>query len=115
MRKFTQWLVQPVVDIFDPPYKVAFGEDPAEQIDKKVLYVIGIKNEPWQVEFGCPCGCGDKIILPVNNQTRPRWNIKIDKNGIPTLSPSIWRTKGCKSHFFLRKGRIQWCPDYERA
>ncbi|WP_366931770.1 DUF6527 family protein [Paraburkholderia xenovorans] len=26
-----------------------------------------------------------------------------------TLAPSVDRTVGCKSHFFVRGGRIQWC------
>ncbi|MDM9644782.1 DUF6527 family protein [Rhizobium sp. S163] len=27
----------------------------------------------------------------------------------PTLHPSVWRNSGCRSHFWVRRGRIAWC------
>ncbi|MFX8036043.1 DUF6527 family protein [Acinetobacter baumannii] len=33
----------------------------------------------------------------------------VDESNFPTLSPSIWRSKGCRSHFFVREGLIVWC------
>ncbi|WP_425373246.1 DUF6527 family protein, partial [Klebsiella pneumoniae] len=33
----------------------------------------------------------------------------VDGKGRPTLYPSIWRTTGCRSHFWVRIGRIHWC------
>lgn len=110
IKNFMVWFFQPLSCLFDKPYYVEFLEDPVDSPQKKVLYVVGTEDEPWQVEFLCPCGCKDKIILPVNDNTSPRWIIEIISN-IPTLSPSIWRSKGCKSHFFLRYGKIQWCKN----
>lgn len=107
--KFFRWLFQPLADLWDKPYSVQYVEDPVDLPKKKVLYIIGVPDEPWQVELACPCGCKDKIVLPVNNATEPRWKIRVVNEGTPTLSPSIWRSAGCKSHFFLRQGRIQWC------
>ncbi|MGO9953726.1 MAG: DUF6527 family protein, partial [Dissulfurispiraceae bacterium] len=23
--------------------------------------------------------------------------------------PSVWRKTGCRSHFFIIKGRVKWC------
>ena len=108
---FFNQLFRPFTETFYPPYDVVIEEDPIDDPKEKILYVIGTKIEPWQVEFLCPCGCQEKIVLPVNRQTTPRWHLFIDSKGIPSLSPSIWRSKGCKSHFFLRGGRIQWCPN----
>ena len=34
---------------------------------------------------------------------------KIDKKKRVTLFPSVHRMVGCKSHFFIRKGKIAWC------
>jgi glycyl-tRNA synthetase beta chain len=31
------------------------------------------------------------------------------KDGKPTISPSILRLRGCKSHFFIRNGQVLWC------
>ena len=51
----------------------------------------------------CACGCGDIIILEHNY----KWNI--DENTI-TISPSIGRmTAPCKSHYFIRNGKVVWC------
>ena len=40
---------------------------------------------------------------------RPRWSLTLNADGTATLYPSIWRNRGCHSHFWLRGGRIQWC------
>jgi hypothetical protein len=40
---------------------------------------------------------------------KPRWDIFVDQNGRPTLKPSVWLRVGCRSHFWLRKGRVVWC------
>ncbi|WP_338341959.1 DUF6527 family protein [Shinella sp. WSC3-e] len=44
---------------------------------------------------------------------KPRWDIAVDAKGRPTLRPSVWRNTGCKSHFWLRSGRIVWCGNSE--
>ncbi|WP_394350709.1 DUF6527 family protein [Chitinophaga tropicalis] len=56
----------------------------------------------------CPCGCREQIHLNLVGKYRPCWSWSVDKKRI-TLSPSIWRTAGCCSHFFLRRGQVQWC------
>ena len=68
---------------------------------------------PW-VSFLCPCGCGNDIFLPVVGDTRmkvrshPSWVYGIE-NGKITLAPSILMTGGCKSHYFIRGNRVDWC------
>ncbi|WP_408306747.1 DUF6527 family protein [Paraburkholderia sediminicola] len=57
----------------------------------------------------CPCGCSDAIQLSMIQGQRPRWTLTERNMRCPTLAPSIDRTVGCKSHFFLRRGKIQWC------
>jgi len=32
----------------------------------------------------------------------------------PTINPSVWQTGSCKAHFFIRAGRVAWCPDWVR-
>jgi hypothetical protein len=92
----------------DKPFSIQYVEDPVDTPKKKILYIIGTIDEPWQVEMLCPCGCKDKIVLPLNYETSPRWTLKLKNNSFPTLHPSIWRSKGCKSHFFLKSGKIKW-------
>ncbi|WP_310503288.1 DUF6527 family protein [Rhizobium sp. BK176] len=57
----------------------------------------------------CPCGCGDTIELLVAAETKPCWDVAIDEKRRPTLHPSVWRQKGCRSHFWIRRGRVHWC------
>jgi len=102
------WITNYFSTFWDKPFSVKYTEDPIDHPKGKVLYVIGTVDEPWQVEMRCPCGCNEKIVLPVNYETSPRWSITVSKESIPTLHPSIWRSKGCKSHFFLRQGKIEW-------
>lgn len=73
-----------------------------------VLYVVGEDGKPWCAMLACPCGCGESIRLSLVERDRPRWALTIDGTDRPTLSPSVHRIVGCRSHFFLRAGRIVW-------
>ncbi|WP_313018227.1 DUF6527 family protein, partial [Atlantibacter hermannii] len=55
-----------------------------------------------------PCGCGSVIELLLLEEAKPHWRCSIDENNIPSLYPSVWLNKGCKSHFWLKHGRIHW-------
>jgi hypothetical protein len=66
-------------------------------------------GEDWCVGMRCPCGCGDVIELLVIAEAKPRWDVSADQKDRPTLSPSVWRKAGCRSHFWLRRGRVEWC------
>jgi hypothetical protein len=45
----------------------------------------------------------------VIEEAKPRWNVDLDNRGRVSLHPSVWRQTGCRSHFWLRSGRIEWC------
>ena len=66
-------------------------------------------DEDWCVGMRCPCGCGRTIELLVIAEAKPRWDISIDRKRRPSLSPSVWLQKGCRSHFWLKAGRVRWC------
>lgn len=52
----------------------------------------------------CACGCGEKVFTPTGEGG---W--KFDKN-TTTLSPSIGSFQiPCKSHYFIRNGKVAWC------
>ncbi|WP_229502990.1 DUF6527 family protein [Pseudoduganella guangdongensis] len=57
----------------------------------------------------CPCGCGDTIELLLVAEAKPRWDITIDRQYRPSIVPSVWRSSGCKAHFWISKGRVHWC------
>ena len=62
----------------------------------------------WTV-FHCPCGCSEVVSLPMTEPHRPRWSLRVSRDGYPTLSPSVWRNQGCMSHFWIRDGKVYWC------
>ena len=66
-------------------------------------------GEDWCVGMRCPCGCGKSIELQVFPEARPNWRLAVDSKNQPTLHPSVWVKDGCKSHFWLRNGRVFWC------
>jgi Family of unknown function (DUF6527) len=73
------------------------------------VYLAGDEGHLWAAAMVCPCGCGERIELNLLSQARPCWTAQRHPNGTVTLMPSVWRQKGCKSHFFVRNGRIDWC------
>lgn len=57
----------------------------------------------------CACGCGEKV----RTQLGPLgWTLTQERSG-PTLFPSIgnWQ-KPCRSHYFIRSGRVLWQADW---
>jgi hypothetical protein len=82
-------------------------EDPPDRPLDRVLYVVG-GPAPWCAVLLCPCRCGATIAVSLVAADRPSWTFAADAAERPTLAPSIHRTVGCRSHFFLRSGRIVW-------
>jgi hypothetical protein len=78
--------------------------------ENQVLVVGGPGFKKWAY-LKCPCGCGDFIMLSLSKKTRPRWSVSFDFFNRPTINPSIHQTSGCMSHFWIRKGDIDWCED----
>lgn len=89
-------------------YSISFAEDLPEKLSPLTLYLIGEYENYWQVVMLCPCGCGYKLHMNLLEEYSPYWEYKIE-NGKVSLYPSIDRFVGCKSHFYLKYGKIVWC------
>lgn len=79
----------------------------------EVLY-IGIpagESAPAAAMLLCPCGCGDSVRISLREQDDPHWYFSADEAGRPTLTPSIWRNRGCRSHFTLGGGVVSMIPE----
>jgi hypothetical protein len=72
------------------------------------IYVAGERGNYWGAALLCPCGCEETIQLNLLKDVRPCWHIDELPDGSISIMPSIWRQKGCKSHFFVRDGQIEW-------
>ena len=59
----------------------------------------------------CACGCKNQVVTPLSPA---EWSITYDGRSI-SMSPSIgnWNFE-CKSHYFIRKGRIDWSRKFSR-
>ena len=90
-RKFT------VLTVVDLPIQAKRG----------VFYLVQDGGFAWAASMQCPCGCGDSITLNFIGG-RPCWSAEVDARGFVTVHPSIWRTSGCRSHFWIRQGRVRW-------
>lgn len=93
-------------------YQFCYVQDLPAKLSPKMVYLQTHLNVPWQAAILCPCGCKEQIQLNLVKKYRPAWSVKLDKKLI-SLSPSIHRTEGCCSHFFLRKSKIEWCLGME--
>ena len=94
-----------------PELKAVQVEDFPETYKRGVIYIIG-EDEPWYAAMKCPCGCGEVIRLCLQEEVRPSWKLSHHDNGTISLRPSVWRTSGCRSHFFLRHGNVDWCKNF---
>lgn len=91
------------------PYLVERVEDLPDDIQPLKLYLAGSDQNLWAAAMVCPCGCKDRIELNLLKTAKPCWTALVNPDGTATLEPSVWRQKGCGSHFFLRNGLIEWC------
>jgi hypothetical protein len=78
-----------------------------EVADKDFILVI-YQNKPLWALFRCPCGCRHVISLSLQRIHKPSWTVNKNLSGRPTVYPSVWQTKGCHSHFWIKDGRVYW-------
>lgn len=90
---------------------LVFCEEIPDQREDSVIYVVGSDGVFWQAGMRCPCGCGTLIQLPMSKNGHPRWDLSVDSKGLASLNPSVRRTNGCRSHFFVKRGEVIWCPN----
>ncbi len=77
-----------------------------EYIPKELCSGILYVSQRFQVAAHlCACGCKSKVVTPLGDC---EWEFT-EKNGKPTLSPSIgnWQIP-CRSHYWITNGEIIW-------
>jgi hypothetical protein len=81
--------------------------DPTSALHARQLVLVGSPEKPKWLRFACPCRCGEVIALNLMNNYQPHWSVTINVDKTLNLSPSIDATS-CRSHFWIRKNRIEW-------
>lgn len=95
--------------------EVVKSPPPNNEIPDGKFIVVTPSVEPKWALFKCPCGCGHVITLSLASDRTPRWQVRLEKGGYPTLHPSVRQLNGCYSHFLVRGGQILWCDDTGRS
>lgn len=85
------------------------GDSLPPKLPRRNILLARDGDEDWCVGMRCPCGCRSTIELLIVQGVAPRWDLRVDGRGLPTLHPSVFLQKGCRSHFWLKHGRIHWC------
>ncbi|WP_148869033.1 DUF6527 family protein [Tenacibaculum adriaticum] len=112
MKRIIRWFKQFVSGLSGNQYlkyKFKIVKELPQHPEDNVFYIEGDKNKNdfWYGQMKCPCGCNDTLTLNLIDDVKPCWSVHIIDNKI-SLAPSVWRTKNCKSHFWLREGLIKW-------
>ncbi|WP_124979092.1 DUF6527 family protein [Nonlabens xiamenensis] len=99
-------------EIVDNGYQLLSSNEIPLDIDPKIIYVEGnskILGNNWYAHFICPCGCEERIMLNLLEDVSPSWSLTINKDKTSfSIYPSIWRTNNCKSHFWIKDGKVLW-------
>lgn len=88
--------------------RIVTGDSLPLTLPRRDLVLARDEEGDWCAGLRCPCGCGHIIELMLLREVTPRWDLSVDGAGRPTLHPSVWLQRGCRSHFWLRNGRIHW-------
>jgi hypothetical protein len=106
MKNFLRWLCPSLMGL----YTVRHVTDEPQELSTRIIYVVGERDNEWLASFCCPCGCGAHVRLNLLDcEGRPKWNVHEDTRKRASLRPSVSRNVGCKSHFWVSKGDVQWC------
>ena len=107
--RWPKWLLK-LAELFLPVRAliVVEGGDLPDKLPRRDLVLLRESSEDWSVAMRCPCGCGQRVELALIPEAKPRWTLRIEPDRSPTLAPSVWLSDGCRSHYFVRRGKVQW-------
>ncbi len=109
VSSFRQWRLSRQRSVNAQRFGYLRVDEVPDALKPAIVYVAGEGVYIWAAAMVCPCGCGDVIELNLLRKVRPCWSVRGHADGTVTLTPSVWRSRGCRSHFFVRHGRIDWC------
>lgn len=91
-----------------PVFSAEFVEDEPDALHDRRVYFVG-GRDPIYAAMSCPCACGAVLRMNLRLEADPCWSWATRDEGAVTLKPSVWHQTGCRSHFFLRDGLVDWC------
>jgi hypothetical protein len=103
-----QWLIRRGW-LIKPDFVLRIVPESPDTLENGILYAEVRGGYLKWAHLRCP-KCAEHIQLPVAT-AKSAWSLRRDVLGRPTITPSVWQTRTCGAHFFLRKGKIEWCLD----
>jgi len=92
-------------------YTIAIAPDvEKDRLPADVLVIERRAGKDRWVHFRCPCPCQETISLNLMTSQMPFWSLIWHADGTVSVTPSVDKTSGCRSHFFIRRCRIEWAP-----
>lgn len=112
LKKLFNWILSFFIikkAYYEKGYKLIIVSELPKVTNENVIYIEGNESqkEYWYALLKCPCGCQENIMLNLMEDAKPCWNVNVNDSGI-SVSPSIWRTVNCKSHFWLSNSKVIW-------
>jgi len=112
IKRFLRWIKARFYRCLIPPYRTLIVEDTLpDRLNSRTIYIIQEDGYKEQAAMICPCGCGNVLHMNLLPDERPCWQVIHHKDKTISLHPSVWRKKDCRSHFWLRGGRVYWCKE----
>ncbi|NGO53013.1 DUF6527 family protein [Allomesorhizobium camelthorni] len=98
-----------------PPYRTLMAQEALpKKLRRKTIYIVEEDGFEEQAAMLCPCGCRRVLHMNLLPDERPCWRLTRHEDGTASLHPSVWRKKDCGSHFWFRRGRVEWCRETDR-
>jgi hypothetical protein len=85
------------------------GDTLPNELPHRNLALARENGEDWCIGMRCPCGCGQRLEMMLLKEIKPRWDVRVNARGHVSLHPSVWLRTGCRSHFWMREGKVIWC------
>jgi hypothetical protein len=108
IRKIIEWIRRQYTGLKVRRYIASAVKECPESVRPGKIYVISDGPVPDTIIFKCPCGCRADIYLNLLQDTRPYWTFSWERKGRISIAPSILRKVGCRSHFFVSRGKVIW-------
>lgn len=89
-------------------YIVTVVTDLPDALNNNEILIVNEGGLPELLAFKCPCGCNADIFLNLLSDTSPRWKYYLSDKSMISITPSVWKKNGCKSHFFITNSVVRW-------
>ncbi|MCY4610135.1 MAG: DUF6527 family protein [Gammaproteobacteria bacterium] len=100
-----------IIPVPDLLVRIVADHPSPSNLEVGLIYVVESSGFPKWAYFRCPADSNEVIQLSLMPNHRPRWNVLIDFLQRPTITPSVRQLDGSYAHFWIKKGRINWCED----